>query len=156
MKNVAGILATATLSLLLLAPAASAQSAGSIELTRANIQKSRQAIIVQAMDLTEEESLAFWPAYRDYRLDVARLGDRLVRVLDELLKSGATLSDEQATRLLDESLDIQAKQVAVRREHVKAFRKLLPPAKVARFFQLENKLDAVVNYELAQAIPLAR
>jgi polyhydroxyalkanoate synthesis regulator phasin len=155
MKNFAGTLAALALSLLLVAPA-SAQSTASIELTRAEIQKSRQAIIARAMVLTEEESLAFWPAYRDYRLDVARLGDRLVRVLDELVKSGATLTDEQATRLLDESLDIQAKQVAVRQKHVKAFRKVLPPAKVARFFQLENKLDAVVNYELAQAIPLAR
>ena len=71
MKNVAGSLAALVLSLLLVAPA-SAQSAGSIELTRAEIQKSRQAIIAHAMDLTEEESLAFWPAYRDYRLDVAR------------------------------------------------------------------------------------
>jgi hypothetical protein len=42
----------------------------------------------------------------------------------------------------------------VRQKHVKIFKKLLPPVKVARFFQLENKLDAVVNYELAQSIPL--
>ena len=155
MKNVAATVATLALALLLAAPA-SAQPAGDVALTRAEIQKSRQAIVAKAIELTEEEGLVFWPAYRDYRLDMARLGDRLVRVIKELVDSNATLTDEQANRLLDEYLDIKTKEVAVRQKHVKAFRKLLPPAKVARFFQLENKLDAVVNYELAQIIPLTR
>lgn len=135
------------------APAA-AQTPTDIELTRANIQKARQKIIASAMNLTEDESLAFWPAYRDYRVDVARLGDRLVKVINEFVASDATLNDEQATRLLDEYLDIRSKEVSVKKKHVKIFRKLLPPAKVTRFFQLENKLDAVVNFELAQTIPL--
>jgi hypothetical protein len=155
MKNVAATVATLALALLLAAPA-SAQPAGDVALTRAEIQKSRQAIVAKAIELTEEEGLAFWPAYRDYRLDMARLGDRLVRVIKEFVDSNATLTGEQANRLLDEYLDIKAKEVAVRQKHVKAFRKLLPPEKVTRFFQLENKLDAVVNYELAQAVPLTR
>jgi polyhydroxyalkanoate synthesis regulator phasin len=133
---------------------APAQTATNIELTRAYIQKARQTIIAEDMKLTEEESLAFWPAYRDYRVDMARLGDRLVKVIAEFVSAGASLNDEQATRLLDEYLDIKAKDVAVRQKHVKAFRKLLPASKVTRFFQLENKLDAVVNFELAQTVPL--
>ena len=133
-----------------------AQTATDVELTRAYIQKARQTVIAGAMKLTEDESLAFWPAYRDYRLDMARLGDRLVKVITEFVKSDATLSDEQANRLTDEYLDIKAKEVSVRQKHVKIFRKLLPSAKVTRFFQLENKLDAIVNYELAQSVPLAR
>ena len=135
---------------------ASAQAGTDIELTRANIQKARQTIIAGAMDLTDDESLVFWPAYRDYRLDMARLGDRLVKVITEFVSANAALSDEQAIRLLDEYLDIKAKEASLKKKHVKAFRKLLPPAKVTRFFQLENKLDAVVNFELAQAIPLTR
>ena len=155
MKRTAGIVVTLVLSLLVAAPA-TAQSEADIQLTRAEIQKTRQAIVSRAMELTEEEGLAFWPAYRDYRLDMARLGDRLVRVMTEHTNAGAKLTDEQAARLLDEYLDIRAKDVTVRQKHVKRFRKFLPPAKVARFFQLENKLDSVVAYELAQMIPLAR
>jgi len=155
MRNLAAVAFALALSLVLPAPA-SAQSAAEIELTRAEIQKTRQALVSAAIDLNEEEGLAFWPAYRDYRLDMARLGDRLVRLLEEFVRSDATLTDEQATRLLDEMLDIKAKEVSVRQKHVKVFRKLLPPTKVARFFQLENKLDSVVNFELAAAVPLAR
>lgn len=133
---------------------AHAQTATDIELTRANIQTARQAIIADAMKLTDDESLAFWPAYRDYRLDMARLGDRLVKVITEFTSAGAALSDEQSNRLLDEYLDIKAKDVSVKKKYVGVFRKLLPAPKVTRFFQLENKLDAVVNYDLAKVIPL--
>jgi hypothetical protein len=155
MKNVATTVTTLVLALLLTAPVW-AQPSADVELTRAEIQKTRQAIIAKTINLTEEEGLAFWPAYRDYRVDMARLGDRAVRLIKEFVASDATLTDEQANRMLDELLDIKAKEVAVRQKHVKAFRKLLPPAKVTRFFQLENKLDAAVNFELAQAIPLTR
>jgi len=132
-----------------------AQTATDIELTRANIQTARQAIIADAMKLTDDESLAFWPAYRDYRLDMARLGDRLVKVITEFAAADANLNDDQANRLLDEYLDIRAKEVSVKKKYVGVFRKLLPAPKVTRFFQLENKLDAVVAYDLAQSIPLA-
>ena len=132
-----------------------AQTATDIELTRAHIQTSRQAIIADAMKLTEDEALAFWPAYRDYRVDMARLGDRLVKVITEFVSAEASLSDEQATRLVDEYLDIKAKDISVKKKYVGVFRKLLPAPKVARFFQLENKLDAIVNYDPALTIPLA-
>lgn len=135
---------------------AGAQTSSDIELTRAQIQTGRQAILQEDLKLTEDEGLAFWPSYRDYRLDMARLGDRLVKVITEFAASGATLNDEQANRLLDEYLDIRADEVSIKKKYVRVFRKLLPAAKVTRFFQLENKLDAVINYELAAAIPLAR
>jgi len=153
MTKVAGM----ALSLALLAgftAKAHAQTATNIELTRAYIQKARQTIIADAITLTEEESLAFWPAYRDYRVDMARLGDRLVKVIAEFVSAEASLNDEQANRLLDEYLDIKAKDVSARQKHVRVFRKLLPASKVTRFFQLENKLDAVINFELAETIPL--
>jgi hypothetical protein len=151
-------IAAAALGLALVAGSAApahAQAATEIELTRAHIQKARQAIIADAMHLTEDESLAFWPAYRDYRVDMARLGDRLVKVITEFVQTDAALNDEQANRLMTEYLDIKAKDVSVKKKYVGVFRKLLPAPKVARFFQLENKLDAIVNYDLALTIPLA-
>jgi hypothetical protein len=151
-------IAVATLVLALVAGFAApahAQAATEIELTRAHIQKARQAIIADAMHLTEDESLAFWPAYRDYRVDMAHVGDRLVKVITEFVKADADLNDEQANRLMGEYLDIKAKDVSVKKKYVGVFRKLLPAPKVARFFQLENKLDAIVNYDLALTIPLA-
>jgi hypothetical protein len=36
------------------------------------------------------------------------------------------------------------------------FRKVLPEVKVARYYQLENKTNAIFNYELAEGIPLVK
>jgi hypothetical protein len=155
MTRIAGAALGAVLLAGVAAPA-HAQTATDVQLTRAHIQTARQAIIAEAMELTEDESLVFWPAYRDYRVEMARLGDRLVKDITEFASADATLSDEQATRLLNEYLDIRAKDISVKKKHVGKFRKLLPAPKVARFFQLENKLDAVVGYDLAGTIPLAR
>ena len=137
------------------AAAALAQTATDVPLSRAEIQKARQAIVKGNLTLTEEESLAFWPAYRDYRLDMARLGDRLAKVITAFTAAGGSLSDAQAGQLLDEYLDIKAQEASLKKKHAKTFRKLLPAPKVARFFQLENKMDAILNSELAAAIPLA-
>jgi len=155
MMKIAGTALGLVLLAAIAAPA-SAQTATDIALTRAQIQTERQAIIADAMKLTEDESLVFWPAYRDYRVDMARLGDRLVKVITEFAAADAKLTDEQATRLLDEYLDIKAKDVSIKKKYVGVFRKLLPAPKVTRFFQLENKLDAIVNFELAATIPLTR
>jgi hypothetical protein len=155
MKSLLRTIGGLTLATGLAAPAA-AQATTDIELTRAHIQTARQAIIAEAMQLTEDESVAFWPEYRNYRVDMARLGDRLVKVITEFVSDPTTLSDEKANRLLDEYMDIKADELSVKKKYVPVFRKLLPAPKVTRFFQLENKLDAVVNYDLARTIPLAR
>jgi len=133
-----------------------AQDAADIQLDRARIQTERQAVITAALPLTEEESLAFWPAYRDYRLDMARLGDRTVKLIEEFSRSYQALETTQADRLIRETLDIQKEKIQIREKHLRAMAKILPSNKLARFLQLENKLDAVVEYELAQVIPLAR
>ncbi|HEX5042470.1 MAG TPA: hypothetical protein VFV75_06165 [Candidatus Polarisedimenticolaceae bacterium] len=122
---------------------------------RAELQKQRQDIVAGVLDLTDDEELAFWPAYRDYRVEMARLGDRAVKLIDEFSANADKLSDAQAARLMDEHLAIQAERVAVRQRHVKVFRKILPATKVARFVQIENKLDATIDHELAMAIPMA-
>lgn len=130
-------------------------SANETQAMRAELQKQRQDIVAGVLELTDDEALAFWPAYRDYRVEMARLGDRTVKLIDEFVASHNKLSDAQAARLVDEHLAIQAERVAVRQRHVKVFRKILPATKVARFMQIENKLDATIDHELAMAVPLA-
>jgi hypothetical protein len=132
----------------------SAQTAGDVALTRAQIQKDRQAIIKSAMNLTEDESRAFWTLYRDYREEMARTGDRLVKLIQDFTTHRETLTDTLATTMIAENFAIQQDELAIRKKHIKRFEKALPARKVARFLQLEQKLDAVVRIELAALIPL--
>jgi hypothetical protein len=127
-----------------------------IELTRAAIQVRRQAIVTAVMDLESKEADTFWPLYREYRLAMATVNDRFVKLLVGYLGSYDKLTDEAATKMLDEALSIDRARNDVKKKFVSRFGKQLPAKKVARFFQVENKLDAVVNAELAQLVPLAR
>ena len=127
-----------------------------IELTRKAIQTERQSIVGQAMELTDEESEPFWRLYRDWRAKVAGLGDRELKLIENFADSFESLSDEQAKEMLDEWISVDKAELKLRQEYIKKFRKILPQKKVMRFFQLENKMDAVINFELAGTIPLAQ
>ena len=129
---------------------------GDIELTRAAIQVRRQAIVTAAMDLEPKEADLFWPLYREYRTAMAQVNDRLVRLLVGYLESYESLSDAAATKMLNEYLSIERARTSVKTKYVPRFTKMIPSRKVARFFQVDNKLDAVINADLAYLIPLAR
>jgi hypothetical protein len=123
-------------------------------LTRASIQTQRQAIVSEALDLDARQTQTFWPLYREYRLAMGKVNDRFVRLLTRYLDSYPDLSDAMAGQLLDESLSIEEARTQVRRQYMSRFRRMLPDRQVARFFQVETKLDAVVNAELAERVPL--
>jgi hypothetical protein len=141
---------------LLATSSAFAQYEDEIELTRAIIQTERQALIAAAMELTDAEREPFWPLYRSYREEMNRVGDREVRLITDYAKNFDNLSEAQAEQMLDEFMAIQQAQLKVRKQYVKKFRKILPPKKVTLFFQLENKFDSVINYELAAEVPLVQ
>jgi hypothetical protein len=149
-----------TLSIVLLtvlgaAPVA-AQDRAAIELTRQQIQTDRQAIVAKNLPLTEQQSAGFWPLYRDYRTALAPVGDRYVALLTGYADKYGSLTDPDAEAMLKEFFAIQNEKQKTQSKYVARFRKVLPATLVARFYQIENKLDAIVNYELAGEVPLAQ
>jgi len=125
-----------------------------IELTRSIIQTQRQAIVTAAMQLSGQESEAFWPLYREYREAMRKIDDRSVKLITDYSESFDIMSDEMAQEMLKEFMGIRQGELDVTRKYLKRFQKILPATKVARFFQLENKLDAVIDFELAAEVPL--
>ena len=127
-----------------------------IALTRASIQLRRQAIVTSVMDLTPKESEAFWPLYRDYRVEMAKVGDRISKLLVQYSEQYDGLTDAQASQILKDWISVEKARTGVKDKYVSRFKKILPARKVMRFFQADNKLDAVINAQLASVVPLAR
>jgi len=125
-----------------------------IELTRAVIQAQRQSILSQAMSFSEEESRRFWPLYRDYLVDVNKLVDRNVKLITSYTENYENLSEDTAAWILDEFIALEKAEAELKARWVPRFREVLPQKKVARFFQLENKMNAIIDYDLASSIPL--
>jgi Spy/CpxP family protein refolding chaperone len=101
------VLVSATLAVVL----AWAQTRDEIELTRTKVQTERQQIVSDYMKLTDKEAERFWPIYRDYRNDISKVNDRLLRAVESFAKSYDKMTDEQARTLLSEFQDIQARRV---------------------------------------------
>ncbi len=121
---------------------------------RADIQADRQAVTALNLKLTDAEGAAFWPLYREYRAELAKGGDRLQKMIQDYARVYDTATAEQAKALTDEMLAILKADLAVKEAYLPKFRKLLPEVKVARFFQIENKFDAIIRVGLAADMPL--
>lgn len=133
---------------------AHAQVQSDVATDRAQMQSDRQAIVAANLPMTEEQAKAFWPLYREYSGEIQKLGDRLVDLIDNYAKNFETLSDDQSTAILDDYLAIQKDELKIKSNWVSKFRKILPSKTVTRFYQIENKLDAVVRYAAADQVPL--
>lgn len=133
-----------------------ADLAEEIALLRSMAQTERTATVGQHMVLTATEGQAFWPLYNQYRADVAAAQDKRIKLITDYAAKYETLNDADARRLLDDYFDYQSNVLNVRRNYVSKFAKVLPGTKLARFFQIENKLDAVVDLTIASEIPLSK
>jgi len=125
-----------------------------VELTRAEVQANRMAIVRDHMHLTDAQSEKFWPLYREYRSEAQKASDETMRFMSSLADRATPLSDAEASHVLNLHLDRQEQMAKVNRAYAKKFLAVLPPRQVARLFQLENKMDAIVAYGLAGVVPL--
>ena len=129
-----------------------------IELTRATIKLQRKQIIAKNMQLNSFEKDKFWAVYRNFQDKMNAIDDREVKLITgyaDALKTGG-LSDQKALDMLNEYLSIERMRLITKQSFVKRFQAVLPDRKVTRFFQLETKLEAIINFELAKQIPLVQ
>jgi len=128
--------------------------APAIKMLRAEIGQDRRDIVAAAMLLTPSEGKTFWPLYDQYRAEMHTLGDRRVRLITDFIAHRETMSEDEAAKLTEEALAIEKARIAVKEDYVSKMSKALSARTVARFFQIDNKLDVVVDAELAARIPL--
>ena len=126
------------------------------DVSRAEIQAERRSIVEATMKLDQAQAGLFWPLYQEYRDELAPVNEQWFELIDDYTAAYETLTDAQASEMLDRWLGIEHRALEVRQKWVRRFRKALPARVVARYFQLDNKLDAVIREELARVIPLAR
>ena len=144
---------------LLLALAAGPVRAGeadeaSLEILRDTLRTNKKAIVDVNLRLSDDEARAFWPVYDRYQKDLGAVQDRLVRLIEEYSANFAKMTDEEAAKLTEDYLAIDRDRAKVREAFLEPISQTLPGRKVMRFYQIENKIDAVLRYELARTIPV--
>ena len=130
--------------------------ADNMQLDREKIRADKKLFVAENMQFTESEAKAFWPIYEAYQEESGKLWDRMLKLIEGYAKDYQTMSDETAKKLLDDYLGIEADVLKLKKSYLPKFHTVLSEKKVARYYQLENKILAVVNYELAAEIPLVQ
>jgi Spy/CpxP family protein refolding chaperone len=127
-----------------------------IAVMRAQIQADRQKLVADNLPLSDTQATAFWPVYREYRGEVAKLGDRMVAMVEDYALRYDTLTDDQAYKLTTEYMSIQKDTVKLREKYLAKFNAVLTPKLVMRFLQIENKLDTILMVAAVDGIPLVK
>jgi hypothetical protein len=128
--------------------------ADNMDILRDKIQADKKLLIAENMQLTEAEAKAFWPVYGAYQNELFLLQSRSIKLIKDFAGAYEKMTDKDAKKLLDEYLTIEGLRMKLRQAYLPKFRKVLPEKKVVRYYQLENKILAVLTYELAKGIPL--
>jgi len=135
-----------------------AQTASDMEILRQKLKADKKLVVAQAMQLSDAEAAGFWPVYEAYQADLGKLNTRL----GQLIKSYAdafradTLTNDKAQALAEEVLKIEQAEVDMKRAYLPKLTAVVSPVKAARYLQVETKIRAVLKYDLADGIPLAK
>ena len=149
------------LSLVAMCSVGVAQSEGAsrdsfIDSLRADLRADRVAIITEAMRFNDKESQIFWPVYRKYEAEVTKVNDLRVALIKSYADkyNSDKMSDADAKTMIDQSVDFESRRADVTKKYAKEFQKAgLSSLTVARFIQLEHRLNLVVDTQLAYEIP---
>jgi hypothetical protein len=125
------------------------------ELLRSDVRAQKVAIITEIMGFTDAEDAAFWPIYREYDLEMARLGDERVALIADYAKNYANLNDEVADRLAARALELESRRQELKGQVYQKVKKALSPLTAARFLQVEHQLLLLIDLQIASALPIA-
>lgn len=150
------VLLMITVAVMFVAGPANSQVRDETILTYEVLTEEWHDLIGGVLDMTDAEAEAFWPIYEEYAAVKGALWDERIDVIKLFLSGYDTMGPEVARGLLGASFEIDAKMVALERAFADRFDDVLPPAKVVRLFQAENKLETMMSMEIAKDIPLAK
>ena len=125
-----------------------------LELARDVLKTEKKAVIAEVMELTEAESTPFWELYNEYQGKLYLVANKRIAIIKDFADNFETLSDEKADQLWISAQVYNQEVLKLEKQYYKKFKKILPAGKAARFFQAENKIETMIDAQLALEIPL--
>ena len=127
-----------------------------VELLRSDLQAEKVQLITNNMQFSVEESAAFWPVYNKYQADLKKIGDQRIALIKDYAEHYDVMTDVKAAELTGKALDLEAQRIDLIKKYVPEFSKVLTAKRVARFVQVENQINSLIDVQLAAGIPLVK
>jgi len=125
-----------------------------IGLLRQDVRAQKADIVSKTMALDATQAAAFWPLYKAYEGELQKLGDERLNVIADFAEHFDSINDAKAKALLERSFVVEDQRLAVQKKYKDEMLKVLPGRTVARFFQVESRLNALISLEISSQIPL--
>jgi hypothetical protein len=155
-RIVFSMIALAAMAIVAVPTFAQDRTADTMQIVLEKVRADKKLLVAENMQLTEAEGKAFWPVYDQYQNELFLLRVRTAKLITDYANVQEKMTNDVARSLLDEALAIESLGVMLRQVFLSEFRRVLPDVKVARYYQIENKIQAALFYELARNIPLAK
>ncbi len=125
-----------------------------VELVRDVMKTEKKAIVADAMMLTDAESGPFWELYNEFELAANKVHNKRIAIIKDYAASYEKMTDAKADELWKSSMAYQEELMKLKKSYYGKFKKILPAGKAAKLFQIDNKIETLVNAELALEIPV--
>lgn len=124
-----------------------------IEVLRSVLKTEKKAVIAETMAFTEDEAKVFWPLYNEFNEKAYIIQSKRIDIIKDFADNFENISDEKADELWLSSMKVKQEMMNLNKQYYKKFKKIIPVGKAAKYFQAENKIAALVNFQLADQIP---
>lgn len=124
-----------------------------IEMVRADMQADRAKIVTAAMNFNENEAAIFWPIYRKYEYERSMLDDRRAAVIKDYAAKYSTLNDADAKAMAERMIACESALITLKKKYLKKFNAALPALTVTKFFQLEHRIDLLMDTQVESSLP---
>jgi len=124
-----------------------------VELLRADVKAKRVAIITEIMQFSDTEAAVFWPIFREYDNDLSKIGDGRVELIQDYIKNYDTITNEKADELMTKAFQLEAQRAALKKKYFDKMAESLSARTAARFFQVENQMQHIVDLQVSASLP---
>ena len=127
-----------------------------VQLLRSDIRSAKKQIIAENMKLTDAQAEKFWPVYDAYTQETTKLGDATYALVKEYAQDYENMTDAQADGLVEKMATLDVQTATLRQEWIPKFRKVLTGKQTALFFQLDRRINLLLDLQFAANIPLVK
>ena len=128
-----------------------------LKMLKQDLKTHKKDIVTEEMKtFTPEEAKRFWPIYDAYNTELEKFVDARLAVMKAYIDDYDTLTDAQATELLNRRFNIQKQRNALDDKYHKQFETALSPKRLVRFYQIEHQLQLLIELQATSSLPLAK
>jgi len=126
-----------------------------IQLLRQDLRAQKQKLIAQNLPMTETEAVKFWAVYNRYGDELRQINGEKYRLITEYAEQWPAMTNDQALIYIRRWLEVDQQVQQLRLKYVPEVSQVLPGKKAAAFFQLDRRINMMIDIQLASQLPLA-